>query len=173
MITLINATNRPENLTGKVVRLYEDLLCSQDLDYQVFELAELQDDFIFKASFGQESKHMEQIVSTKIIPADKLIFFIPEYNGSYPGILKAFIDSVHPKFFRGKRAALVGVATGRAGNLRGMDHLTDVLHHLQIEVLSMKVPISKLDTILDDDGVLRDIETKQVLLKQLEKLKVF
>ena len=173
MITLINATNRPENLTGKVVETYVSILNNLGIENQVFEISELQDDFIFSASFGKESAHMDEIVTQKIIPASKFIFIAPEYHGSYPGVLKAFLDAVESKHFRGKRAALVGVATGRAGNLRGMDHLTDVLHHMGVEVLSYKVPISKLATLFDENGKISDVETLEVLTKQAEKLKAF
>lgn len=166
MITLLNATNRPDNKTGKVVDAYSKILNELGIENQLFELTELQNDFIFSASFGNESAHMQQIINEKIIPAHKFIFIAPEYNGSYPGVLKAFLDAVPPKIFKGKRAALVGVATGRAGNLRGMDHLTDVLHHLGVEVLSYKVPISKLDSLLDGAGVLSDEQTLKDLSKQ-------
>ena len=72
--------------------------------------------------------------------------------------------------FRGKKAALVGVASGRAGNLRGLDHLTDILHHLQVEVLSFKVPISKLDEVLDENGAVANKEILDALDKQAEML---
>lgn len=173
MITIINATNRPENQTGKVVHAYKKLLDEVGEDNQVFLISELQDDFIFASSFGQVSAHMNDLITTYFDAADKLVFVAPEYNGSYPGILKAFIDAVHPKHFAGKRAALVGVASGRAGNLRGMDHLTDVLHHLGVEVLSNKVPISKLNDLLDDAGNLTDEETLRMLNRQIAKLQAF
>ncbi len=173
MITLINATNRPENLTGKVVSVYQEILNRLNLENQLFEIAELQDDFVFSASFGKQNAHMEQIIKEKIIPATKFVIISPEYNGSYPGVLKAFLDCVPPKHFVGKRAALVGVASGRAGNLRGMDHLTDVLHHLGVEVLSLKIPISNLNLLINDTGGLTDEETITVLKKQAKKLKAF
>jgi len=173
MITLINATNRPENLTGKVVELYSHLLSESGQANQIFELAELQNDFIFNASFGKASAHMDKIVNEKIIPAQKFVFIAPEYHGSYPGVLKAFLDAVETKHFRGKRAALVGVASGRAGNLRGMDHLTDVLHHMGVEVLSYKVPISKLNSLFNEHGALVEAETTIVLKKQIELFSKF
>ena len=173
MITIINATNRPENQTGKVVDAYKLLLDEAGEENQVFQLSDLQDDFIFASSYGQVSAHMTNLINTYFDAADKLVFVAPEYNGSYPGILKAFIDAIHPKHFTGKRAALVGVATGRAGNLRGMDHLTDVLHHLGVEVLSNKVPISKLNDLLDTKGNLTDEDTLRVLNRQIVKLREF
>ena len=173
MITIVNATNRPENLTGKVVDAYSKLLNEEGITNQVFEISDLQKDFIFASSYGQVSDHMHELVTQYFDAAEKVVFVAPEYNGSYPGVLKAFIDAIHPKHFVGKRAALVGVASGRAGNLRGMDHLTDVLHHLGVEVLSNKVPISQLNSLLDADGQLADEETLRILQRQIAKLKAF
>jgi hypothetical protein len=51
-----------------------------------------------------------------------------------------------------------------------MDHLTDVLHHLGVEVLSYKVPISKLDSLLNADGNLTDEQTLHALRKQVQRL---
>lgn len=169
MITLICATNRPQNMTKTVVDSYAEILRERGLDFQVFSMEELPDDLIVSDTFGQRSPQVERIMTEKIIPAEKLIVVAPEYNGSYPGVFKAFLDGIPPKTWFGKRAALVGVAAGRAGNLRGMDHLSDVFHYLRIEVFSMKVPISRLNSLLDEEDRLADEETIQVLNRQLDE----
>ena len=66
-----------------------------------------------------------------LLPAEKYIFISPEYNGSIPGVLKCLIDvSDVKKVWKGKKALLTGVSKGRAGNLRGMDHLTGIMHYV-------------------------------------------
>lgn len=173
MITVINATNRPENKTRLVVEAYQKLLMAAGQQTQIFNMAELPLDFIFNASYGKQSQAMDEIIRRRLDPADRLIIISPEYNGSYPGVFKAFIDAIHPKHFYGKKAALVGVASGRAGNLRGMDHLTDVMHHLGVEVLSYKVPISKLETLVNNHGELSDQETLATLSRQIRRFLTF
>ena len=94
---------------------------------------------------------------------------MPEYNGSIPGIFKTFIDSCNiDTCFRGKKAALVGIAAGRAGNLRGLDHLTDILHHSGCEVLSYKLPISSIRQLFDENNEFKTTETKSAIEKQVE-----
>ena len=173
MYTLICATNRPGNKTLGVLHTYKHLLEEKGEKVSVLEMSELPPDFAFTESFGNRSDLVEVILSKKIRPSDKLVIIAPEYNGSYPGVFKAFLDAIHPKEFRGKKAALVGVASGRAGNLRGMDHLTDVLHHLQVEVLSNKVPISNLDEHIDDNDIIHNKETLSVLNEQIERFAKF
>jgi NAD(P)H-dependent FMN reductase len=87
------------------------------------------------------------------------VFIIPEYNGSFPGILKAFIDCVPPRFFHGKKAGLVGVSSGHAGSLRSMDQFTNVLNYLQVSVLHSKPKLSGIEKIIDSERELNDSET--------------
>jgi NAD(P)H-dependent FMN reductase len=66
------------------------------------------------------------------------------------------------------KACLVGVSTGRAGNLRGMEHLTNILNYLKINVYHNKLPISRVDTLMDAQGNLTDADTLKVIDWQLE-----
>lgn len=169
MITIICGTHRPKNITRKIVDKYCELLLAEGEEVKVFDLEDLPRDFVFEDSFGKRSPQTENLIHEKLVPATKLVFITPEYNGSYPGVLKAFLDGVKPKMWKGKKAALVGVASGRAGNIRGMDHLTHVLHHLRMEVFSHKVPISKVDGLLNEAGELTDAETIGVLSQQVKE----
>ncbi len=52
-----------------------------------------------------------------LIPTQKFIFIIPEYNGTFPGVLKAMIDNSDIIRYH-KKAILTGVSSGRAGNFK-------------------------------------------------------
>ncbi len=93
------------------------------------------------------------------------MFVAPEYNGSFPGILKVFLDAVHPDLNRNKKAALIGVSSGRAGNLRGMEHLTGVLNYLGIHVHPNKVPVSSVTNLMNAEGQIKDENTIKILEK--------
>lgn len=167
MITIICATHRPKNQTQTVVDAYQKLLEERGLENSVFSMEDLPAEFFEAKPFSGVGEKTERLIAEKISPADKLVVISPEYNGSFPGIFKAFLDSLPPKLWWGKKAALVGVASGRAGNIRGMDHLTDVFHHLKIEVYSQKVPISKIDGLLNENKELAHSDTLAVLTNQL------
>ena len=78
---------------------------------------------------------------------------MPEYNGSFPGILKLFIDNTDVrKCWWHKKAMLVGVADGRGGNLRGIDQMTNLLHYLRVNVLYNKIPLSKINDEMNSHG---------------------
>lgn len=167
MITVINATNRRDNKTQIISRYYVNQLESKGIETKYFSL-ELIPASIIDDHYGNTPKELIRLIEEFIEPADKFVIVSPEYNGSFPGVLKLFLDSVHPDFFKYKKAALVGVASGRAGNLRGLDHLTSILNHLQVEVMAQKSYVSSLLKLINEDNV-TDEETKQIIKKQIDR----
>ena len=110
-----------------------------------------------------------QLENKFLLPASKYIFVSPEYNGSIPGVLKCLIDvSDVRRVWKGKKALLTGVSKGRAGNLRGMDHLTAIMHYVGTVVHPNKLPISIVDTLFNEDE-LQHRETLQAINQQLDE----
>jgi NAD(P)H-dependent FMN reductase len=65
---------------------------------------------------------------------------------------------------------MVGVAAGRAGNLRGMEHLTNIFNHLKMNVLHLKIPISDVSNQLDENGNIHNQEINALIDKQIDLL---
>ncbi|MGQ0829550.1 MAG: NADPH-dependent FMN reductase [Bacteroidota bacterium] len=167
MITIISATNRPKSNTLKVATNYSQLMEKQGITPKLLSLEIVPTDIAFNELFNNRSKAFQQILDEYIIPAKKFVIISPEYNGSFPGILKTFIDAIHPDLNRGKKVALVGVSTGRAGNLRGMDHLTGILNYLDFHVMPNKLPVSNVLTLLGENDTIKDTNTIKVLEKHI------
>ena len=147
---IIAGTDRPGSNTIKIARLYRRMLETKGIDSKLFSLEEYN-----PLGKGEERQVWQE---EWLIPPTKFIFVSPEYNGSIPGILKLLIDQADiRRAWWHKKAMLVGVSTGRAGNLRGMDHLTGILHYLKMHVLPNKLPISTVDKLLDENGQLSDM----------------
>lgn len=169
MVTVISATNRPGNKTVTFAREYYNLLLQKDKDALFFSLEELPADFSLFDIYGFEHFGMGLIVDKYLLPSDKLVIVMPEYNGGIPGVFKVFIDAIRTEVFRGKKIALVGVSNGRAGNVRGMDSLTNILNYLGAEVLSYKIPVSRAETLMEN-GKVNDPETLKLFNEQIERL---
>ncbi|MBR9831509.1 NAD(P)H-dependent oxidoreductase [bacterium] len=169
MITIISASNRKGNMTQFFANYCKNQLEERGEEVKLFCLDELPNRIDLDEVYNYEHSIFTEIAQHYIIPCDKLFFVVPEYNGSIPGILKLFMDAIKPEFYAGKKAALLGIAAGRAGNLRGMDHLTDILHYLQVEVMALKLPVSKIYDILGEQGVVEDKNTQEAINQQLEK----
>ncbi|MCO5233751.1 MAG: NAD(P)H-dependent oxidoreductase [Chitinophagales bacterium] len=169
MITIISCTNRPNSWTKKVTDVYISRLINKKVDFQFLDLQDLPADILSNEMYDIKSSLFSQIEMKYLVSASKFIFIIPEYNGSYPGILKLMIDASDiKKSYHNKKAALVGVADGRAGNLRGMDDFTNVLNYLRINVLHCKIPISSVSKQFDENGNFLSKETLSLIDQQID-----
>lgn len=167
MITIIAATNRPCSSTLKVATYYRQLMEKAGEKTRLFSLEKVPVDIAFNEVFGKRSAAFQGILNEYIAPSQKFVFVVPEYNGSFPGILKTFLDAIHPDLLRGKKVALLGVSSGRAGNLRGMEHLTGILNYLGIFVHPNRLPVSSVLTLLDEKGNVKDMNTIAVMEKHV------
>tara|TARA_B100001778_G_C18524067_1_gene600292 strand:+ start:272 stop:793 length:522 start_codon:yes stop_codon:yes gene_type:complete len=170
MITIIAGTNRKNSVTLKVARYYEKLLKQRGENCQVLDLAKLPKDFVFSSLYGEENLDFAQITEQFIFAPSKLIVVTPEYNGSFPGIMKSFIDGWNPKKVSGKWVALVGVSSGRQGNARGMDDLTNILNYLKINVIPVKPPLSQIFNLLNENEDINDDGMNDLIRLQLDLL---
>lgn len=167
MITIISGTNRPHSNTMKVALNYVQLMEKQGVKPELLSLEMVPPDIAFSELFNKRSEKFQQILDKYIVPAQKFVIISPEYNGSFPGILKTFLDAIHPDINRGKKVALVGVSTGRAGNLRGMDHLTGILNYLGFHVMPNKLPVSSVLSLMDEKSNIKDEHTVKALEKHI------
>ena len=159
MITIISGTNRPSSRTEFTAQYIFDLIGKfTDEEINLIKLSELDPGFVHPMMYSGEFQHpdLSKIQDEYIIPANKWILLSPEYNGSYSGIGKVFIDALsarkYGETFRGKKIGLIGVASGRGGNLRGLDHLTTALNYLGMNVYPNRLPISSIEKEIENDA---------------------
>ncbi|WP_400191682.1 NADPH-dependent FMN reductase [Hymenobacter sp. B81] len=172
MITIVAATNRPGSRARRVANLYAELLREHAAPHQILDLVELPANFLTEALYHNAGRHSGfNHLARQASEADKLVFVVPEYNCSYPGALKAFIDGLpYPGGIRGKKAALVGLSSGGQGGLLALSHLSDVLMYLGTAVLPQRVRLPFIDQHLSDDGQLSYPLYHQLLREQAELL---
>lgn len=167
MITVISATQRTGSLTAKVALSYSQLLDKIHIDHHILYLNDLAPSDLYDNFNGDFTSSFSALVEKYLENSEKFVVVSPEYHGSYPGVFKSFIDCVGPKCFKTKKVALVGVSSGRAGNIRGMDHMTTLFHHLGTEVYSDQVKLSGINNLMNDSGQIIDQESLNVLNAQI------
>jgi NAD(P)H-dependent FMN reductase len=170
-ISIISGTDRHESRTELVALHLQRMLKDQGVANDLLSLRSLPRDLDHLSLYGGDAPEVRQLVERHIKPFDKLLFVIPEYNGSFPGVLKVLIDAAHPRDFLGKTAALVGVSDGHAGNLRGLDHFQAILNYLRVDVLWMKPKLSGIDKVLNTQGEVVDERALKQLHEVIELLR--
>ena len=71
-----------------------------------------------------------------------------------------------------EKSTSYGVSKGRAGNLRGMDHLTGIMHYVGTVVHPNKLPISIVDTLFNEEEMAH-AETLRAINQQLDEFIAF
>ena len=171
MISIIAGTNRPNAYSLKVAKLIQELLQIQDQATCVISLEDIPQDLAHSGMYGRSNDAFTQLAETSILDAQALIIVAPEYNGSYPGILKTFLDALPArsgwKAIADMPIFLVGVASGPAGNLRGLDHLTGVLHYMSAQVYHGNMLMPGITKLITENGQWQ--EGAEVTRDMLEK----
>lgn len=173
MVTIISGTNRPNSNTLKVAKYYQKTLSAKGLESGLFSLENLPDNLIASDLYGKRTEAFQGI-QDMVSRTSKFLFIIPEYNGSFPGVLKTFIDACNfPESFYDKKAALVGISSGKYGNIRGVDHFGGVCSYLHLNVLPLRIHISSIKTELDENGDFIKEDTLKFSHQQMDKFILF
>ncbi len=155
MITIICSTNRSNSISRKVSLIYQELLKGLGAESEIIELETLPEDFIASALYENSGMNKDfNPLRERMKASSKFVFIIPEYNGSFPGVLKTFIDGLEfPATFTGKKAALVGLSAGVQGGGLALSHLTDILNYCGTSVLALKPKLARIGGAMDDNEI--------------------
>lgn len=153
MITIICSTNRIDSVTSKISQQYSQLLNEKGVESQVIDLKDLPHDFTVSALYDNSGKNESFNHFRKIMKeCQKFVFVVPEYNGSFPGVLKAFIDGLEfPNTFTNKKCALVGLSSGVQGAGLALSHLTDIFNYCGMNVMAQKVKLARIEDNTDEE----------------------
>lgn len=153
MVKIIVGTNRKNSVSKVIAQVYQSILSERGVASDILELQDLPIDFIGTAMYENNGKNEAyNAFHDKIVEGKKFIFIVPEYNGSFPGILKSFIDGMnYPNTFRNKKCALVGISSGVGGGGIALSHLTDIFHYLGMHVLALKPKLAKIEQNMSDN----------------------
>lgn len=169
MVTIISATNREGSHTIKLAEYYQQRLREKGVEAGLLSLTDLPANILQTDLYGKRSEAFKPIQDI-ITKTNKFIFIIPEYNGSFPGVLKVLIDAcTFPESFYEKKAALVGLSSGKYGNIRGVDHFTGVCHYIHLNIMSLKIHIASIHKEMNTEGQLINADTLKYTDEQINK----
>ena len=87
--------------------------------------------------------------------ADALVIVTPEYNHSFPGLLKHVLDSCLKEYIH-KAAGIVGVSAGPFGGTRVIEHFQPVLRELGLVSIFWDINFGSVEKAFEPDGQLLD-----------------
>lgn len=165
MITLLSATNRPGSNTRLLTTLIERLYTQAGVTCQVLDLADLPPEIFNPASYAEKPAAFAPFAEA-ILASDGVVIVTPEYNGSFPGVLKYFIDMLpFPASFENRPVCFVGLAAGMWGALRSVEQLQHILGYRNAHLYPNRVFIPGVGQVLKD-GEIQDADLLARLQKQ-------
>lgn len=173
-IYIISGTNRQQAISIKVANVYQQEFKALGVEAEIIDLRKLPADYLFSGLYENAGKSEVTIdFRKKMKEGAKFVFVTAEYNGSFPGVLKAFIDGLEfPDSFTNKKCALVGVSAGEQGAVLAMSHLTDILNYCGAHVLAKKPKLASIGANMQDGIITNERYMKHIKL-QVQQLLEF
>jgi NAD(P)H-dependent FMN reductase len=150
-IPVILGTVRKGRASAHAARLFTDLLNRRaGIESRLIDIAAIPmpvDDA------GETIKHPG--FAAAMTAADGLLIVCPEYNHSFPGLLKHVLDSCLSEYIH-KAVGIVGVSAGPFAGTRVVQGLLPVMRELGLVTIFWDVNIGTVGKVFADDGRLLD-----------------
>lgn len=147
-LVAVGGSVRPSNYTAKALALTVDEARRRPgVEVDVFDPAQLE-----LAQPGSQSSDGRELRSA-VEAAAGVILATPEYHGSYSSVIKQVIENLgFPSVLAGKPVGLLGVAAGRIGAIKSLEHLRSVCSHVGALVLPGPVSVAGVQQMFDPEG---------------------
>ncbi len=153
MIEVISGTDRPDSHTLKVANYVMGIYREQHEAVDLIDIAKLDMKDVATGDYYKGPQGTYKEAEARVAKAEGLVIVVPEYNGSYPGSLKLFIDYWrYPATFEHRPVAFIGLGA-RWGGLRPIEHLQQVFGYRNAYCFPQRVFLSNIRSIFKDGKV--------------------
>jgi len=158
-IVTIVGTSRPGNFTRHALAVVEDQLSRLDAQLARFDAADLTLSFPGHPETPDADRLREAVAA-----AAGVVLASPEYHGTFCAMTKLIIENLgFPSALAGRPVALLGVAAGRIGAVKSVEHLRGVCAHVGALVVPSAVSVAGVRAAFDEDGRVRYAGTEAAL----------
>ena len=160
-IVTICGSVRPGNYTSKALAVVNDELRK----HSGVEVIEIDFDRIALPLPGKAGRDSttERFIE-EVEKASGIVIATPEYHGSFSSVIKLAIENLgFPSALAGKPISLLGVAYGRIGAIKALEHLRSVCSHVGAIVLPNPVSVARVQEIFDEKGNCLDTESERLI----------
>lgn len=160
-VVIISGSIRNGRQTHKVAKILHHRLLKENIMVELLDL-KAYDLPMMENRFSKQSEPPQSLVEfgDRLNQADGIVIVSPEYNGSYPGVLKNALDHFYPEINH-KGIGVVTVSSGSFGGIMAA-------HHLQTYILELKaypnpyvLPVPNVETNATETGEFTDPRTKK------------
>jgi chromate reductase, NAD(P)H dehydrogenase (quinone) len=162
---------RKDSYNKSLLRAAQELL-PEGAELEIFNLEGIP---LFNQDLELDQPEKVREFKAKIRAADALLIATPEYNYSFPGVLKNAIDSASRPYgdnpFDGKPVAIIGASVGMLGTGRAQYHLRQSMVFLNMHPVNRpEVMVTFAQHKIDQSGRVTDEETRGTIQELLKAL---
>lgn len=174
MISIVAGTNRSGSLSLRLAIHLAGLYQAAGVKTTLIDLTRLPLEALAPEAYRNKPVALVEGFLTPLMASKGTHWVVPEYNGSFPGVLKVLIDHLpFPQFFEGRPAAFVGLSAGLSGATRPVEHLQQIMAYRNGFSFNRRVFIPSASLALDADGVPVDHALAQRLREQVTGFSAF
>ena len=152
-IAIVKGSVRPGNFPSKAVAYLVDEFEGLGVDVDVIDPAE----WNLTAPGMPAGDSRADELQSRIKEATGVVLATPEYHGTFSSVMKLTIENLgFPSVLSGKPIALLGVAAGRIGAIKALEHLRSVASHVGGIVLPGPVSLAGVREQFDEEGRIND-----------------
>lgn len=162
-ITIVSTTSRNGSKTLELSHFVQSLFLKKGIEVKILDLRDLPEDFFTSVLYRSPKSDSFRGIQELVTSTDKFLFIIPEYNCSFPGILKSFVDALDfPKSFRGKKGGMIGLSDGTQGATVAMSHFSDILNYLGVTLVPSRPRLINIGQHFYDGTMHQEIYTQHI-----------
>ncbi len=143
-------------------------LASQKMKFENFEISGLP---FFSQDLEMDPPKIVLDFKAKIMSSQAILFVSPEYNRSFPGVLKNAMDWGSRPYGKNswehKPTGIMGASIGNIGTFGAQSHLRQVVSYLNMPLMAQPEFYLNASKAFDEGGKLVDEKTKEFILKYL------
>ncbi len=152
-VAAIVGSNRKESYNMKLAK-YLQKTYKEQLDIEILDIVNLP---FYNQDIEENPGQIVVDFKKKVAEADAVLWLVPEYNASIPGVLKNALDwlSRVDKVMIGKPSWIMGASLGNLGTVKAQAHLRDILFSPGISsplLPSNEVYIGQVHEKMDAEG---------------------
>lgn len=172
-IAMIVGSLRKESLNRKLAQGLA-ALAPDDVEFTWPDIGRLP---LYNQDQDADQSEPAKALKAAIRAADAVIFVTPEYNRSFPGVLKNALDHASRPFgdsaWAGKPAGIIGISPGAMSTAMAQQHLRNVLAALDMPTLGQpEVYLQYREGFFDEDGAVSE-QTRTFIRKWLTTFLAF
>jgi chromate reductase len=167
-ILIISGTNRPGSHALKIAHLLQAIYQRESAPAEILSLEQLPPEAFMPSVYLSKPPTVVDL-QNRVLAASGLHLVTPEYNGSFPGVLKYFIDLLKfPESFENKPVAYIGESAGIWGAIRSVEQLQMIFGYRHAHSFPERVFIPGVQKLWDAAGNMADAAMNERLVHQVK-----